>query len=63
MLVLQDEVMALASHVIVFIAVGVNNNLKVSLGYFATRCATAEVLFVLLWDAIALLEQQGVKVH
>ena len=52
----------MASHVLVFMAKGINNNLQQSLGYFATRTATSDMLFPLMWEAVAYLEQQGLKV-
>ena len=52
----------MASQVLVFMAVGINNNLQVSLGYFATHTATSDMLFPLMWEAVAYLEQQGLKV-
>ena len=61
-LLLQDPDTMIASHVLVFMAVGVNNNLKQSLGYFGTQTATSDVLYPLLWEAVAYLEQQGLKV-
>ena len=52
----------MASQVLVFMAKGINNNLQQSLGYFATQTATSDMLFPLMWEAVAYLEQQGLKV-
>ena len=46
----------LASHALVFMVVGVTNNIKMSLGYFATTTATADQIFVHFWEAVSLLE-------
>ena len=46
----------LATHVLVFMVVGVNTNLKMTVGYFPTRTATAVELVGLLWEAIGYLE-------
>lgn len=52
-----------ASHVLVFYVVGLNSNLKVSMGFFGTRSATAEAMFQPFWEAIACLEGYcGLKV-
>ncbi|XP_070177740.1 uncharacterized protein [Littorina saxatilis] len=45
-----------ASHVLVFFVVGVNSNLKYSMGYFGTRTATSDQMYPLFWQALALLE-------
>lgn len=58
----QGEEIGVATHVLDFMIVGYNNNIKMSLGYFATQSATSDVLYPLLWQAVALLEQQGLKV-
>ena len=47
--------MALATHVLVFMVVGVNN-IKMALGYFATLAASSDALFSLLWQTVAYLE-------
>ena len=46
----------LATHVLVFMVVGVNTHLKMSLGFFGTRTATAGDLVPLMWEAIGYLE-------
>ena len=46
----------LANHVLVFYIVGVNTNLKMSLGFFATRTATADEMFPLFWQAVGYIE-------
>ena len=58
----QDQEREVAGYVLVFMIVGVNNNIKQALGYFATQTATSDVLFPLLWTAVALVEQAGLKV-
>ena len=52
----------LATHVLVFMAVGVNTSLKTTIGYMATRTCTADVLYPLLWKAIGHLEICGLRV-
>ena len=47
----------LATHVLVFYVVGVNSTLKVSMGFFATRTATADEIHPLFWQAVRFLEQ------
>ena len=42
--------------------VGVNNSIKAALGYFPTVSATADILFPLMWQAVAYLEQAGLRV-
>jgi hypothetical protein len=46
----------LATYALVFMVVGVTNNIKMSIGYFPTRTATADEIFPNLWTAIGLLE-------
>ena len=46
----------MATHVLVFMIVGINSHLKMSIGHIATKGATADELFPLLWTAIAYLE-------
>lgn len=46
----------LATHALVFMVVGITNNIKTSVGYFPTRTATADHIFPHLWNAIGLLE-------
>lgn len=46
----------IASHVLVFYVVGINSSIKTSLCYFATRTATADEMYPLFWEAIAMLE-------
>ena len=46
----------LANHVLVFYIVGVTTSLKMSLGFFATRTATADEMFPLFWQAVGYLE-------
>ena len=53
----------IASHVLVLMVVGVNTHLKMCLGYFPTRSATAEYLYPIFWRAVCILEMQcGLKV-
>lgn len=52
----------LATHVLVFYAVGINSTLKQSIGYFGTRSATADNLYPLFWAAVRVLEKCGFKV-
>ena len=53
----------LATHVLVFMVVGVNTSLKMSLGFFSTRTVTADALYPLLWQAVGYLEHScGLKV-
>ncbi|KAK7089540.1 uncharacterized protein [Littorina saxatilis] len=52
----------LATHALVFYAVGINSNLKMSLGFFPTKSATADQLYSLFWQAVACLEEAGFKV-
>ena len=46
----------LATHALVFMVVGINTNLKMSLGFFGTKTSTAADLFSLLWAAVGYLE-------
>lgn len=46
----------LATHALVFMVVGITSNIKMSVGYFPTRTATADEIFPLLWRAIGLIE-------
>ena len=46
----------LATHALVFMVVGITSNIKMSIGYFPTRTATADEIFPLLWKAVGLLE-------
>ena len=53
----------LATHALVFMVVGINTNLKMTLGFFGTKTATADYLFWHLWEAIGYLESYcGLKV-
>ena len=53
----------LASHVLVFMVVGVSSHLKMSLGYFPTKAATHVFLYQTFWRAVGILELQcGLKV-
>lgn len=45
-----------------FMAVGVKNNMTLSLGYLVTQIATSYILFPLLWQVVADVEQQCLKV-
>ncbi|XP_014679242.1 PREDICTED: uncharacterized protein LOC106819095 isoform X2 [Priapulus caudatus] len=46
----------LATHALVFYIVGINTNIKMSLGFFATKTGTADVLHPYMWQAISYLE-------
>jgi len=46
----------LATHALVFMVVGITSNIKMSIGYFPTRTATADQLFPAIWQAIGLIE-------
>ena len=48
----------LASHVLVFMVIGVNSHLKMSLGYFPTMSATSISLFHIFWRVVGVLEIQ-----
>lgn len=52
----------LVSHVLVFYVVGVNSSLKMSLGYFGTRTASADQLYYMFWQAVGCLEACNLKV-
>jgi len=43
-------------------AMGINSGIKASLGFFPTITATGDVLYPLMWQAVAYLEQAGLKV-
>ena len=47
----------LATHVLVFYVAGVNSMLKISMGFFATRTATADEIYPLFWQAVGFLKQ------
>ena len=51
-----------ATHAFVFYVVGINSNLKTSLGFFGTRIATADALYPLFWQEVGCLEECGLKV-
>lgn len=46
----------LATHALVFMAVGVTSNIKTSLGYVPTMTATADQILPWFWKAVGLLE-------
>lgn len=52
----------LATQALVFYLVGINSNIKMSLGYFGTTSATADELYPLFWEAVAFVEAVGLKV-
>lgn len=61
---MQDETKRIATHVLVFMVIGINSNIKMSIGHFPTRSSTADELFPLLWKAVAYLEITcGLKVQ
>lgn len=52
----------LATHALVFYIVGINSNVKMSLGYFGTRSASADQLYPLFWQAVEFVEEAGFQV-
>ena len=52
-----------ATHILAFMVVGINNSIKESVGHFATTSAKAEFLFQKMWKAVALLKARGMKVR
>ncbi|XP_056007180.1 uncharacterized protein LOC125647649 [Ostrea edulis] len=48
--------MKIATHVLVFMVVGINSHIKMSIGHFPTRTSTADELYPLFWSAVAYLE-------
>ena len=46
----------IATHVLVFMVVGINNHIKMSLAHFGTKSATSDELYPLFWSTIAYLE-------
>ena len=46
----------LATHALIFMAVGVTSNIKMSLGYFPTVTATSDQIMPWFWQAVGLLE-------
>ena len=54
--------MDLATHVLAFMIVGVNNHIKKVTSYYATRTATSDMLYPLLWENVAYIENTGFKV-
>lgn len=57
---LLDEV----THVLVFMVMGINYHIKVSIGHFPTRSSTADELYPMFWKAVAYLEITcGLKVN
>ncbi|XP_062585102.1 uncharacterized protein LOC134246755 [Saccostrea cucullata] len=52
----EDEVSKIATHVLVFMVVGINSHIKMSIGHFPTRTSTADELYPLFWRAVAYLE-------
>ena len=41
-----------ATHILAFMVVGINNSIKESVGHFATTSAKAEFLFQKMWKAV-----------
>uniref|UniRef100_A0A8W8M802 Transposable element P transposase-like RNase H domain-containing protein n=1 Tax=Magallana gigas TaxID=29159 RepID=A0A8W8M802_MAGGI len=52
----EDETKRIATHVLVFMVIGIISNIKISIGHFPTRSSTADELFLLLWKAVAYIE-------
>ena len=52
----HPQIKDIATHVLVFMIVGINTHLKMSLGYFPTKSATAEKIYPIFWRAVAILE-------
>ena len=46
----------LSTHALVFMVVGVTSNIKMSIGYFQTRTATADEMWPLFWRAVGPVE-------
>ena len=53
---------ALASHVLALMMVGINNDVKECIAYFATTSAKTGFLYQCMWKAVAYLEICGMKV-
>ncbi|XP_056003683.1 uncharacterized protein LOC125674046 [Ostrea edulis] len=51
----EDESMKIATHVLVFMVVGINSHIKMSIGHFPTRTSTADELYPLFWSVVAYL--------
>ena len=52
----------LATQALAFFIVGINSNIKMSLGFFGTRSANADELCPLFRQAVAVVEETGLKV-
>ena len=52
----------LASHVLVFMVVGVNSHLNTSLGYFPTKAATPVFLYQTFWRAVGYCFTQSIAI-
>ena len=52
----------LATQALTFFIVGINSNIKMSLGFFGTRSANADELCPLFRQAVAVVEETGLKV-
>ena len=63
LLYFQDMSNNVASHILMFMAIGVTSSIKSSIGYFPTRNATACDLIYWLWESVDYLETTcGLKV-
>ena len=51
----------LATQALTFFIVGIKCNIKMSLGFFGTRSANADELGPLFWQAVAVVEETGLK--
>ena len=53
----------MAKQVLSFMVIGINSNIKYSLGYFGTNSATADEIYPLFWECVSHLELTcGLKV-
>lgn len=47
--------MNIATHILVFMVMGINYHIKMSIGHFPTRSSTADELYPMFWKAVAYL--------
>lgn len=56
------ESKSLATNVLVFMVVGVHNEVKEAVAHFATTTAKSDFLYRKVWESVAYLEMQDMKV-
>ena len=59
----RKKVRPLATHVLAIMIRGFFNHFNLPIGFYATRSATAEQLFAIIWEAVGVMEMVGFNVH